>query len=1040
MKKLIVNLGLAAAAILAPAAQAKTVADLSTKTIDFTAYVGYSATGDWEYVGSGSPTLYSTNSSWNNTNYIYTYSSQTEGSENYLVTGSMNFSGDISFSFQKYDATNGYLKILKASKDDQGNWTIGDLITEVTSADCASTYTYYDFTATIDEETPIAFLVSAGALANFTYTPTEAVESISINSCYHSSYSSNVFLDAEGNGAMSLTIQLMNKGDYNYEANEIGIQVFDNTAGGVQLGETYYIDSEFATGASTYFYNVPFSFNKSVFEESGASIDGGAQHSLTVKETATGSSYTGSVYINLYDYTFCYYLNPTSGSGDYKTSPIDFGMVKAGGSASKTIVLKNGGGRDLVVTGIQGKDGADLPENIAVDCTFPFTVYTQQSSPYSKNITFTLTVPEVGGTVTGDVEFVVEEMGTIPVSYTATVPDPSRLFEDFESYTVGSLPTGSWIFEDNTNWSVQSDTYYFGSQVLKHSSSSASNYFITPKVKVDGDYDEITFKCAAQSTYSKHGIAVYYSTDRLNWEMLTCYSTTYSSYQADFINTAYLDGSLDSSPKTITVEVPGGEYWLKFEGQYVSIDDLFLPPTVEVEDDLLISSYDLPKSATVNNKFNASMTVRNLGAAQEAAGYTASLYVNNEVVATAESIDIDAASSVTFEFAYTPHAAEDIDVYMEWKKGDVVDLTTPVVTYTVQPESALGSIVVGEGSADQAYASYYKTSIPGIDIYHGKAIAQNVYPASYLAKYGVNPGLKIVGLAYMGYNDPSHYAKEEYDGKVTIKAMSLTDQATFSGDDINASQSYTNHPLDFTEGATLADAMTLTEILDEEKAAREILYMPFTEGYVYDGNDLALNLDFESASWTANGTTTSTYGCRSMYLQFDTSMPSYAVVGWDEYYGKYTRVAASLPVTVFYYEIDLNSVYGTVTDKTDAPIAGATVTITSGDVIYTATTDEYGQFSADIYQPTLEYTVTVSAEGYEAYTHATPVKVDEQSQYLDIHLTSIGDSVISISADQLAAEGAVVYDLQGRRVEKPAAGNIYISVDATGQSSKILVK
>ncbi|MCC8039393.1 MAG: carboxypeptidase regulatory-like domain-containing protein [Bacteroidales bacterium] len=1035
MKKLIVNLCLAAAAVMAPVAQAKTAAELSSKTLDFTSYVGYSASGDWEYVGDGSITYNATSASYNNTNYMYTYASQTEGSERYIVTGSMTFSGAISFQFQKYNSA-GYAKICKASKDGDGVWTIGSVICEIASDDCASTYTYYDFSGTVDEETPIAFLISGGAINSFTYVPTSLTENIVINSCYNSG-SSNTFLDADGNGTVTLTVQLVNKGDYSYDANEIGIQVFDNTAGGVQVGETSYIDSEFAVGANTYFYNITFPFNKSIFEESGASCDGGTQHSLSVYETATGNKYSGSMYINLYDYTFCYYLNPSSGSGDYKTSPIDFGMVKSGGTASKTIVLKNGGGRNLVVTGIQGKDGAAAPENIAVDCEFPFTVYTQQSSPYSKNIVVTLTAPEEGGSISGDFEFVVEEMGTIPVSYKATVPDPSRFFEDFENYSIGGRPEGAWIFEDGTNWSVQTDSYY-GSQVLSHSSSSTSNYFITPKIKVDGEYDELSFLCAAKGTYYSHGIAVSYSTDRLNWEMLTCYGPTSSYYQPSFINTAYLDGQLDYNPKTITVEIPGGEYWLKFEGQYVTIDDLFMPGTVDVEDDLLISTYDYPKSATVNNKMNFSMTVRNLGAAQEAAEHTAVLYIDDEVVATAESVDIDAASSVTYTFTYTPHATGDIEVYMEWKKDDVVDLTTPVQTITVKAESAMGSIVVGEGSTSQACCSYYTTSVPGIDIYHGKSIAQNVYPASYLAKYGVNPGLNIVGIGYMGYNDPTHYAKEVYNGSVTIKAMSLTDQGTFDSSSINASQTYSNHPLDFTESTTLADAVTLTEALDEEKVAREILTVEFPDGYVYDGNDLALNLDFESDSWKANGTTTSTYGCRSMYLQYDTSMASYAVVGWDEYYGKYTRVANSLPVTVFYYSIDLNMVYGTVTDKYDTPVVGATVTIQSDDVIYTAITNAEGQFSADIYQPALEYTVSVTAEGYKDYTHASTVKVDEDSQYLDIRLTAESDGVMLITADQL--QNVTLYDLQGRRVANPAAGNIYIAVDAASSSTKILVK
>ncbi len=1024
MKKLLFALGVAVAALASPLAQAKTLAGISSRWFDFANYAGYRATSGVT-VGSGSISYYS--ETYDSRYALYTSSSQTAGSEVYLVVNDFTFEGDI--SWQVYlNSSSSYAAIYKASKDGE-SWVIDDepLAYEDYST-VGKTYEMVEATGfTLAEPTYLAFLVSYAKVCNLTYTPTEPTESVTISSVTLNQ--SRIFFDENGDGTVSFKMTVKNGGDYNYDANEINFLLHDKTAN-VDLGE-YTLDVALDAGSTYTVSDASVTFNKSLIPE-GVSVADGLQHVMTLTEQMTSNPYSSDIYTNFYDYPFSVLVQAYGGvSANYAQSPVDFGTVKAGGSVSKQVKITNNCTQQITVNGISVVgDPNEAHPNVSIDCDVPFTLNNQTSnSDYYKIFNFVFSAPEVGGNADGEFQLNFEGQEPMVISYGADVPDPSRFFEDFESYSTGSRPDGAWIYSDN-NWSVTTDSYY-GSKVLNHSSSTASSYFITPKIKAQGadaendEYDNISFRCATKSQYSAHGLQISYSYDRENWELLCAYTSSSSYYIPSFIESAYVVANLTSQPATYTVEIPDGEYWLKFEGQYVTIDDLQMPGTVEVENDLIISATEWPKKATVNHKFEPSMTVRNIGAAQPASDYAVSLVVNGEVVAEAASVDMDAASYYDYSFSYTPHEAGEIEAYMQWVKDGVVTLKSECQVYEVAAESANGSIVVGEGSAVKSN-SYSTSNAAPIDTYHAYSHSQIVLPASHLAAYGVSGGLKITGIGFQGYNYNSGYGCYAYEGKCDVKVQQVENQPVFDSS-ICSYSSFTNLPMDFSEVEVIADDADIDIPLSTQQEINEIISIDFSNPLVYEeGMDLAFDLEMGTDAWWASDGNTYLSATSSVYFVEDSSVSNRAAVGFtDGQYTKYTALCRAVPVTTFYYALDIYQVYGTVTNADGDPIAGAEISVVSDDVLYTGVTNEDGQYAIDIYQSGLDYTVSAQAEGYKTYTHSSPVNVGEGDQQVDMLMESESDAIQAISIDQLREQGTTVYDLQGRRVTRPATG-LYI--------------
>ena len=141
----------------------------------------------------------------------------------------------------------------------------------------------------------------------------------------------------------------------------------------------------------------------------------------------------------------------------------------------------------------------------------------------------------------------------------------------------------------------------------------------------------------------------------------------------------------------------------------------------------------------------------------------------------------------------------------------------------------------------------------------------------------------------------------------------------------------------------------------------------------YDGGNLSLIVSVDSiySGWRdaaqfflSEGTTNS-----MKYCAFDAQVAGYEAA-WAESY------TPQLRADIMTVELDLIAdapvVYGIVTQAdSQEPIEGATVTMQSGSVIYTATTDASGAYSIEILQPGKEYTMSVTKDQYTAVEGVT---------------------------------------------------------------------
>ena len=127
------------------------------------------------------------------------------------------------------------------------------------------------------------------------------------------------------------------------------------------------------------------------------------------------------------------------------------------------------------------------------------------------------------------------------------------------------------------------------------------------------------------------------------------------------------------------------------------------------------------------------------------------------------------------------------------------------------------------------------------------------------------------------------------------------------------------------------------------------------------------------------------------------------------------------------------TVSGKIINTTGNAVVGATVTLTSDNVVYAGTTQADGSFAITVRQPLLTYTATVKANGYTDATAAVTIG-DE------LNVTLSPATANGIRTAEANAKARIEYfDLNGQRVNTPSAG-VYIMREANGKTRKVIVK
>lgn len=712
--------------------------------------------------------------------------------------------------------------------------------------------------------------------------------------------------DADGNFPINYEVSITNNGDVDLTEGTEGYSLsVRNYSKGNAVVFTQPLKGNLAVGASTT-VTVSGIVNSNTYPD---------RNRYDVFEDLTNTSKYGA-WIEPVPYKPVLTMRNDDGKIDNGTETFAWGMVNA--STDKKFNIRNDGAAPLNITKVV------VPDGFTTSLAAPLTIAAHESKD------FTVTLPaEKPGIYSGEFKVSGEGVDDFSFNVSGTVLDPAKYYANFND---DQIPAGAYA-EDG--WEVKqrdaasSDNPY----LLSNGSQDTDNKFVTPLLKVaEGEKMSVD---VARTNYYTGGksvyLNVYYSADRTNWTLARKITADeLSDTRAE--DYPYYFGELKSF---VIDNIPAGNYYIGFGAGYTSIDNIYGFEKVDVAHDLMLTASKLPATAVVNNAYTATATLLNVNAKDEAAdSYTASLYVDGEVVATVPAKAIASGEKAEFSFSYTPHKAGAAEAYIEFKNAaDNYTVASEKVSVDVKEEQTTGTVTVGNGNTTSN-----KTAIDWYDANSSGAHMDNLYKPEMLEKYGLKKGVKITSVSYTGTS-----SNDKTVSDILLTAyVGAVDAAKFeAGKNYESLQKvdvYTGKStIDFVSGKTYTTTITLPEpiIWDGTSAIRVLTYVKA---------DKYVNVRFNADDSDNN----SYYG---------SGAPGEA----SSLSAKPTAVAE------FGIQTEPSVIAGNITWYNKA-VAGATVTLTSGDVIYTGASDDKGAYSIDVIQNDKKYNLTVSAPGYIDYT------------------------------------------------------------------------
>lgn len=871
-----------------------------------TYYVEYSnpATGgqDGAYLQAGSQSL---GSGWGSTEDVH----------DLLVTPAVT--GTVTF-YAKLAKLSGAVTLYTCTKNEQGKFTQGAVYNATLPELNTDSWTQVTL-SDVPEGTYLGFHLDEAAIDEFAAASADVVLKSSLEITDVTLVGGEDELLANEQNAISFTIEAIvrNNGevDLTLGMDNYSVSVVINSLDD-ELVTTQDIAVPLAVGAETTL-TIPVTYTLNLAEGKTEFYE-----SFYVKENLTGTSefvdwITGIPYIGILQA----WQAGESGTLE-STDVLDFGIVRDA-PYSLLLEVRNDGAKPIRLTGIA------LPEGFTYSPALPLDL-----QPGADKDTITLTL---GTTVTGDrggqLTLTCDDGTTFAVNVSGLVLGGDSYYEDFEAETlpVGMIVGESWTLSKEPS-GAQTDQ---NKQWMEHGTSSNPTRLILPKLVVAEGGETLSFRAAKRGDNST--LSVYYSADRQQWTPLETIGNEEFSTE-----TVYNDGhDYDNFAFSwFSVDLPEGEWYVAFESGYARLDDIYGCKLAEVAHDLYLTGSELPATATVNSTYTATASVLNVASQAEAAeSYTAILYVDGQAVATADNTTEWAAGETrTFTFSYTPHAAGAVQAYIEVALADDYKLATPETTVTVAEEVFTSDYVVGTPTAEA-----FQQQAP-LRTYFKKSASETIYPASVLS--GLESGTKILGIAYNGYTD------SRFPVATHIRVwMECTQDAPFTE----------------TITARNTDEMTLLYDSDYElpkvgsaEATAEIMRFVFTEPFTYTGGNLRVVIESISDTWGYSYfETDQSVSNTSIWRGIDNG--NLADEDWD-------LTDQGMPVVRLQLEAEAPSISGKVTDaETGEALAGATVTFTStsGNVLYTGTTNDAGEYNVPILkQEFLIYNATVVKEGY----------------------------------------------------------------------------
>lgn len=354
--------------------------------------------------------------------------------------------------------------------------------------------------------------------------------------------------------------------------------------------------------------------------------------------------------------------------------------------------------------------------------------------------------------------------------------------------------------------------------------------------------------------------------------------------------------------------------------------------TLKVAEGFNLLSVEIPAEGEVNSAYTATARIEN-GEAKEADSYTAELYVNDGIVATATAEALEASKEYTFTFTYTPHEVGTAETYIKFTAETGYD-ASETVGVDIKAETGNADVVVGNksatGTAGPVWA-YYKISQTEI-----------IYPKD---KINLPAGTKINSITFYG---SLNYSKS-YSAFVDAWVGNVAEGSSLQGNNDGLTQVANQQELPFNK-YTNEPVLTFT--------------MP--DDFVYTGGDIRIFTSSTSDDYA------------SIYFDVDESVTDKAQQKGADSQAAFDSKkfnAISLPVAHFSIA-PYKTLSGTVKNEAGEAVADAYVTLTSADdVIYESATAEDGTFAIQVLKYEKDYTLTVDNANYDAYQHAETISL-----------------------------------------------------------------
>ncbi|MDD5870373.1 MAG: carboxypeptidase regulatory-like domain-containing protein [Bacteroidales bacterium] len=873
----------------------------------------------------------------NNGTYIEA-GSQTIGSgysktaNDLLVTPAL--SGDVTM-YLKLTKTSGTVTFFTCTRNLDGSFTKGDAYT-VTDMPTLSTEEWTQVTIpAVAEGTYLGIRLNYACIDEFTaasisYGGTKSLKVTKITKLNTNSY---IDLTPEGTATFSFEVTVQNTGDENLNPGDEGysLSIKDNSADTL-IGEPTAIDQALAPG-ETYTLTVTATCTFDITDK--------IYHNFHIVENIGGAS-SNAAWYDIYPYLPNFQVSIVDKADVLADGTVvDFGMI--GADSSKSYRLRNNtGGAPATITSITAPEGFSFKVTAKNDDTVEYTEF-PITIPAHSELKLTVTASAAAaGTWSGNVAIDVDTYKTFNLAVVSIVTDPTKWFVNFEDekYPVGSYTTNA------SSWSMGDYKVGGNKYVAKNGSSSDPTLFVSPKLSV-APGETLSFQASqnSYSTYADNFVNIYYSTDRKNWTLLRTISNKATDEADKILVEKESEYPYPAKLKTFILEgVPAGEGYIAFESGYACIDNIYGFSPCEVPTlDIVATEVKLPTEMTVNYTYKPAITFINAGSSDIAEGALKVRYVvGGETVAeqdvpaiARDSYNRTSPKSLTLE--WTPRTAGTFPAKIEiYGEGFSYAEESTVV---VSEESAIGWLNVGD------YTTESSSSLITSNFCNNET--ETIYTADQIR---LEAGAQIEKIMYRGYKATANQLTN-----LQYYIENTTDEAPVS------------------TGMTPYDHSGMTEVYNGEytfvkngtsSEHVDLIQFDLATPFVYTGGNIRVVIisksekfaNFYVESFNKAGVNVTRRNDKN------TETNNLTTVSFSK--------VSSVPVLYLWTERQIPTISGTVTNKaTGAAIEGAEVTLTSGNTIYSATTDANGAYSADIYQDNLDYSISVAKDGYYAFPY-----------------------------------------------------------------------